>query len=89
MAVVFSKPHALADVPFHYCPGCTHGIVHRLVAEVIDELGICLLYTSSKKPFGFEGCVVYFPLFFVEFPWNHAKIGRILFLAKYSAEKPE
>ena len=40
MAVVFEKPHALADVPFHYCPGCTHGIIHRLVAEVIDELGI-------------------------------------------------
>lgn len=40
MAVVFEKPKALADVPFHYCPGCTHGIVHRLVAETIDELGI-------------------------------------------------
>jgi len=40
MAIVFDKPHALADVPMHYCPGCTHGIVHRLVAEVIDELGI-------------------------------------------------
>ena len=38
--VVFDKPHALTDAPFHYCPGCTHGIVHRLVAEVIDELGI-------------------------------------------------
>lgn len=38
--VVFDRPHALIDVPMHYCPGCTHGIVHRLVAEVIDELGI-------------------------------------------------
>ena len=38
--VVFDKPYALTDAPFHYCPGCTHGIVHRLVAEVIDELGI-------------------------------------------------
>ena len=37
---VFQKPHALTDVPFHYCPGCTHGIIHRLVAEVIDELGV-------------------------------------------------
>lgn len=37
---VFQKPHALTDAPFHYCPGCTHGIIHRLVAEVIDELGI-------------------------------------------------
>ncbi|MGM9657983.1 MAG: thiamine pyrophosphate-dependent enzyme [Eubacteriales bacterium] len=38
--IVFDKPKALADVPLHYCPGCTHGIVHRLVAEAIDELGI-------------------------------------------------
>jgi len=37
---VFEKPHALTDTPFHYCPGCTHGICHRLVAEVLDELGI-------------------------------------------------
>ena len=40
MEKVFSRPHALSDVPLHYCPGCPHGIVHRLVAEVIDELGI-------------------------------------------------
>ena len=38
--VVFDRPKALSPVPFHYCPGCTHGIVHRLVAEVIDELGV-------------------------------------------------
>ena len=38
--VVFEKPKSLTDVPFHYCPGCTHGIIHRLVAEAIDELGI-------------------------------------------------
>ncbi len=38
--IVFDKPKALADLPFHYCPGCTHGIVHRLVAEVMDELDI-------------------------------------------------
>lgn len=37
---VFQKPHALCDVPLHYCPGCTHGIIHRLVAEAIDALGI-------------------------------------------------
>ena len=36
--VVFEKPKSLTDVPLHYCPGCTHGIVHRLVAEAIDEL---------------------------------------------------
>ena len=38
--VVFEKPKSLANVPLHYCPGCTHGIIHRLVAEAIDELGI-------------------------------------------------
>ena len=38
--VVFERPKALSPVPFHYCPGCTHGIVHRLVAEAIDALGI-------------------------------------------------
>lgn len=40
MEKIFTRPHALCDTEFHYCPGCTHGIVHRLVAEVIDELGI-------------------------------------------------
>ncbi len=40
MATVFKKPEALTDAVFHYCPGCTHGIVHRLVAEVLDELGV-------------------------------------------------
>src|SRR5574344_820282 len=38
--IVFDKPKSLTDAPLHYCPGCTHGIVHRLVAEAIDELGI-------------------------------------------------
>jgi 2-oxoglutarate ferredoxin oxidoreductase subunit beta len=36
----FGRPHALTDVQSHYCPGCSHGIVHRLAAEAIDELGI-------------------------------------------------
>ena len=40
MAVVFKKPSTLTDAPLHYCPGCTHGIIHRLVAEAIEELGI-------------------------------------------------
>lgn len=40
MAIVFEKPKFLTDAPFHYCPGCPHGIIHRLVAEVADELGI-------------------------------------------------
>lgn len=40
MSLVYQRPEALTDVPTHYCPGCTHGIIHRLVAEVLDELGI-------------------------------------------------
>lgn len=38
--VVFEKPKSLTDAELHYCPGCTHGIIHRLVAQAIDELGI-------------------------------------------------
>ena len=38
--VVFDKPNALTENTLHYCPGCTHGIIHRLVAEALDELGV-------------------------------------------------
>ena len=38
MSVVFEKTKLLTDKTFHYCPGCNHGIIHRLVAESIDEL---------------------------------------------------
>ncbi|WHH59622.1 thiamine pyrophosphate-dependent enzyme [Petroclostridium sp. X23] len=40
MKKVFEKPKAMSDVTMHYCPGCTHGIIHRLVAEAIDDLDI-------------------------------------------------
>ncbi|MFC1835300.1 thiamine pyrophosphate-dependent enzyme [Thermodesulfobacteriota bacterium] len=40
MKKVFSRPKSLKKNPYHYCPGCGHSIIHRLVAEVIDELGI-------------------------------------------------
>lgn len=40
MAVVYEKPKALTDAVMHYCPGCTHGVIHKLVAECLDELGI-------------------------------------------------
>ena len=40
MQAVYTPPHALTSVVTHYCPGCTHGVIHRLIAEVIDELGI-------------------------------------------------
>jgi len=38
--VVYSRPESLVDVPTHYCPGCTHGVAHRLIAEVLDEMEI-------------------------------------------------
>ena len=40
MAIVFEKTKGLTDVPTHYCPGCTHGVIHRLVAEAMEELGV-------------------------------------------------
>jgi len=40
MTVLFKKTRGLTDAPFTYCPGCTHGIIHRLVAECLDELGL-------------------------------------------------
>ena len=72
MAVVFKRPESLLDVPFHYCPGCTHGIIHRLVAEVMDELEI------QGKAIGVApvGCAVmnydYFACDMVEAPHGRA-----------------
>jgi len=38
--LVYQRPEAMADTPTHYCPGCTHGVAHRLIAEVLDEMGV-------------------------------------------------
>lgn len=51
METVFQRPHALLDVSTHYCPGCTHGIIHKLVAQVIDELD-CEGRTVGIAPVG-------------------------------------
>ena len=70
--VVFEKPKSLTNAELHYCPGCTHGIIHRLVAEVIDELGI------EGKTIGVApvGCSVmaydYFTCDFVQAPHGRA-----------------
>lgn len=55
MAVVFEKTKGLTDKTFHYCPGCTHGIIHRLVAEVLEELNL-LDKTIGVAP---VGCAVF------------------------------
>jgi 2-oxoglutarate ferredoxin oxidoreductase subunit beta len=51
MAVVFKETKGLVDVKTHYCPGCTHGIIHRLVGEVLEELGV-LGETIGVAPVG-------------------------------------
>lgn len=62
---VYQRPEALVDAPTHYCPGCSHGAIHRMVAEVIDELGIrsrtigvapvgCAVF--AYKYFNLDGC---------------------------------
>ncbi len=51
MAIVYQKTKGLTDAELHYCPGCTHGIVHKLVAEVMEELGI-LGTTIGVAPVG-------------------------------------
>ena len=44
MAIVYEKSRGLTDVEFHYCPGCHHGIIHKLVAESLVELGLHRFY---------------------------------------------
>lgn len=64
--VVYRRPESLTDTPTHYCPGCTHGVAHRLIAEVLDELDV------RQKTIGVApvGCSVfaynYFDTDFVE-----------------------
>ncbi|MBQ1946814.1 MAG: 2-oxoglutarate oxidoreductase [Clostridia bacterium] len=53
--IVFEKPKALTDAPMHYCPGCTHGIIHRLVAEALEELGV----TGQTIGVAPVGCAVF------------------------------
>lgn len=70
--LVYERPEALANVPTHYCPGCTHGVAHRLVAEVLDEMKL------REKTIGVApvGCSVfaynYFNTDFVEAPHGRA-----------------
>ncbi len=53
--VVFEKTKGLTDDPLHYCPGCTHGIIHRLVAEALEELGV----TDKTVGIASVGCSVF------------------------------
>lgn len=69
--VVFEKPSTLTDVPFHYCPGCGHSVVHRLLMEVVQELGI------EEKTIGVApvGCSV-FAYHYMNIDMQEAAHGR-------------
>ncbi len=72
MDVIYEHPKTLFDVSAHYCPGCTHGTAHRIVAEVIDEMGL----RENAIGVASVGCSVfiydYFDVDFVEAPHGRA-----------------
>ncbi|MCQ2246724.1 MAG: thiamine pyrophosphate-dependent enzyme [Bacteroidaceae bacterium] len=69
--LVYKKPALLNDVPMHYCPGCSHGMVHKLIAEIIEEMGM------EEKTIGVcpVGCAV-FAYKYVDIDWQEAAHGR-------------
>ncbi|HOY72720.1 MAG TPA: thiamine pyrophosphate-dependent enzyme, partial [Tenuifilaceae bacterium] len=74
--LVYSKSKVLTDTIMHYCPGCTHGVVHKVIAEVIEELGI------QDKTIGVSpvGCAV-FAYNYLDIDWQEAAHGRAPALA--------
>lgn len=68
---VYATPHLLEEVNMHYCPGCSHGVVHKLVSEVIHELGI----TESVVGVSPVGCAV-FAYNYIDVDWVEAAHGR-------------
>jgi 2-oxoglutarate ferredoxin oxidoreductase subunit beta len=69
--LVYCRPNSFTDVATHYCPGCTHGVAHRLVAETIDEMGL------KGKTIGVApvGCAV-FAYNYYDFDFVEAAHGR-------------
>jgi Pyruvate:ferredoxin oxidoreductase and related 2-oxoacid:ferredoxin oxidoreductases, beta subunit len=74
--IVYQKTKVLTDTVLHYCPGCTHGTVHKLIAEVIDEMGI------QDQTIGISpvGCAV-FAYNYMHIDWQQAAHGRAPALA--------
>ncbi|KGN74489.1 2-oxoglutarate oxidoreductase [Porphyromonas macacae] len=74
--LVYRKPELLNDVTMHYCPGCSHGVVHKLVAEVIGEMGM------AEDTIGIApvGCSV-FAYKYIDIDWQEAAHGRAPALA--------
>jgi 2-oxoglutarate ferredoxin oxidoreductase subunit beta len=69
--IVYQRPKTLEDCATHYCPGCTHGVAHRLIAEVIDEMGI----REQMIGVASVGCSVFAYNYF-DFDWVQAPHGR-------------
>ena len=69
--LVYQKPHLMNDVDMHYCPGCSHGVVHKLVAEIIEEMGM-EEKTVAISP---VGCAV-FAYRYLDIDWQEAAHGR-------------
>ena len=69
--IVYKKPTLLNDTNMHYCPGCSHGVVHKLVAEVIEEMGM------EENAIGVSpvGCAV-FAYKYIDIDWQEAAHGR-------------
>ena len=69
--LVYKKTRLLTNNVMHYCPGCSHGVVHKLIAEVIDEMGI------QNKTIGIApvGCAV-FAYNYIDIDWQQAAHGR-------------
>ena len=69
--LVYHKPTLMNEVPMHYCPGCSHGVVHKLVAEVIEEMQM------EEKTIGVSpvGCAV-FAYKYIDIDWQEAAHGR-------------
>ena len=74
--LVYKKPELLNDVQMHYCPGCSHGVVHKLVSEVIAEMGMAEK-TIAISP---VGCAV-FAYKYIDVDWQEAAHGRAPALA--------
>lgn len=69
--LVASRPRLFTDAVTHYCPGCSHGVVHRLVAELIDEMGL----TDRTVGIAPVGCAV-FAYNYIDVDWVEAAHGR-------------
>ena len=79
---VYKKPALLNDVHMHYCPGCSHGVVHKLIAEVIEEMGM------EDKAIGVSpvGCAV-FAYNYLDIDWIQAAHGRAPSVATATTRK--